>query len=292
MPLKPDYPIGAPHQWLENVPFASVVLGSDLTTEVGIAPFTGYLSAMRLVPVGAATADATNYRTWGLVVGTAKAPTDGCIVDPASGKGAWAAATAYTTGQWVVLNNLPYVCIVNVTGGTGPGVDTSHWQAVARVGLQWVNTLTVLSKDDIGKVITDAGNTNFASSFVGDVAIFNGASAMLLVSVAPRLQDQFAADAVTRTPQPVLGSAANAVTATAAITRTVTIGTARTAATFSCNGAVNLVAGTEIDGVLGTDVRVYKGDLIKLTSTHVASGVADPGGTLQVELTSWGEGAQ
>ncbi len=300
MPLPPTNPLGTPDKTTENVSFAAVgTAGNDLTTEVLVAPRDGYLTAARLIPVGAAAFDATNNRTWAIVDATTLSLTDGCIVDPAVGKGPWVSTTAYTTGQWVTLNNLPYVCIVNITGSTGPGVDTSHWQQIASPGLHIVNTLsTAVTQDFVGAGISDSGNTDIpASTFIGAIKKVGSATAIIMSSVAP---GPTTADGgpgnVTLTQGPVTqptafpAAATTAVTGTAVISRTCTVGASRTLATFTCS-TVSLAAGTEVDLVLSTtDTKVYRGDVVKLTSTHNAAGVADPGGTLQLELTSYDEG--
>lgn len=299
MPVAPSNILAAPQKDAIDVPFATVVLGADLTTELAVAKRTGYVTKATLVPVGAATADATDKRTWTLVDASTRAPVDGNIVDPASGLGVWNVATAYTAGKWVVLNNLPYVCISSVTGGTGPGVDTTHWSQVAVVGLAWVNSLTAaFTKDDIGKAWSDSGNTNIpATSFIGAVVeagspgIASGVSAACIVNVQPPGGQTSGNVADVQTVQNATqGRVQNQVNGVAVIGRTVTVGSSRTLASFTCS-TVSLVAGTPIPLVLGADTRVYLGDVLKLVSTHVASGVADPGGTVQVEITNLGDGS-
>lgn len=299
MPVLPTNIIGAPEKDVYNIVLPAVATaGNDLTTEVGVIRRTGYVSKVSLVPVGAATADATNNRTWAVVDASTRAPVDGNIVDPTSAKGVWVAATAYTSGQWVIFNNLPYVCISGVTGGTGPGVDTTHWSQVAAVGLNWVNSLTgVFTKDDIGKAFSDSGNTNIpATSFIGAVieagapGIAAGVSAACIVSVQPAGGQPSNADGVQLVQNANAGRVANQVNGVAVIGRTVTVGGSHTAASFTC-ATVSEVAGTTIPLVLGADTRVYSGDVLKVTSVHNAAGVADPGGTIQVEITNVGDGS-
>lgn len=298
MPLPPASG-GAPNTTLEVITLGpQATAGSDLTTEGPRANRKCYLTAARMIPVGAATADATNKRTWTVVDQTTHQVTDGCIVDPASAKGAWLAATAYTTGQWVTLNNLMYVCIVNVTGGTGPGVDTSHWQEIAAAGLNYVNTITAAPTgstyaDFLGAAISDSGNTNIAASSK--------------LGVQPTPQTTNTADVQQTQPAknaaiivspsvkawalPLNTATGAAAPGTAVITRTVTFEASRTLATFTCS-TVSLVAGTEIDLTLDTaDTAIYADDVLKIVSTHVASGVADPGGEIQLELAAYGDGA-
>lgn len=296
MPVAPSAILGDPQKDLFEVPFAAVgTAGNDLTTEVAVVRRTGYITKATLIPAGAATADATNKRTWSVADATTRAPTDGCIVDPASAKGPWNVATAYTSGQSVVLNNLMYVCISAVTGGTGPGVDTSHWQQIAAMGLSWVNSVTgAFTADDVGKAISDSGNTNIpANSFIGAVVVAptGTASAACLVSVVPPSGQATGTQTAPFPTQQTQGQVANSVNGTAVVARTVTIGASRTAlATFTCS-TVSLVAGTPINLTLSTtDTRVFAGDVLTLTSTHVASGVADPGGNLQLEIVAEGEG--
>lgn len=72
----------------------------------------------------------------------------------------------------------------------------------------------------------------------------------------------------------------------------ITIGASRTLATLTGVSGTNLVADAEKDLVLsGTDTKVYAGDEIHFASTHVGTGLADPGGTLQLEVTNYGEGS-
>lgn len=296
-PVAPASILGQPEKDLIVTPFAAVgTAGNDLTTEVVQVRRTGYITRATLIPAGAATADATNKRTWSLQDNTTRTAADGCIVDPAAAKGPWNVATAYTAGQSVILNNLMYVCILAVTGGTGPGVDTSHWQQIAAMGLQYVNTVTgAFTLDDVGKAISDSGNTNIpASSFIGAVIVspVGTCSAAVLVTPSPAGgQATPSANAVFPT-QPVQGQVPNQVNGTAVVGRTVTIGAARTAlATFTCS-TVSLVAGTPIALALSTtDTRVFAGDVLVLNSLHVASGVADPGGELELEIVAEGEGS-
>jgi hypothetical protein len=295
MPILPTNIPGDPDTDVYSVPFAAVgTAGNDLTTEVAVVARTGYLTSAKLIPVGAATADATDKRTWSIQDVTTRAPTDGCIVDPANALGPWNSATAYTSGKSVILNNLMYVCISSVTGGTGPGVDTSHWQQIAAMGLGWVNTVTgAFTADDVGKAISDSGNTDIpATSFIGAVvsAVSGTASAAAIVSVAPTAPAGNSPTAAQS--QATQGVVPNQVNGVAAVTRTFTIGSSRTAlATFTCS-TVSLAAGTsQALALSSTDTKVFAGDVVKLVSTHVGAGVADPGGELQLVVTAVGEGS-
>lgn len=299
MPVAPTNILASPDKDVAEVPFVAIATaGNSLTTEVAVAQRTGYVTKATLIPVGAATADPTNKRTWTVVDASTRAPVDGNIVAATAGKGLWNVATVYAAGDWVVLNNLPYVCISAVTGGTGPGLDTTKWSQVAQVGLAWVNSLTaVFTKDDIGKAWSDAGNTNIpASSFIGAVVeagspgIAAGVSAACIVSVQPPGGQPNQVDGVPTVQAANAGRVQNQVNGVAVIGRTVTIGASRTLASFTCT-TVSLVAGTPIPLVLGTDTQVYLGDVLKLVSTAVGTGVADPGGTVQVEVTNLGDGS-
>lgn len=81
--------------------------------------------------------------------------------------------------------------------------------------------------------------------------------------------------------------------ATGTATTTVfTIGASRVLATLDGVGGQNLAAGTPKALVLSTtDTRVFAGDVLQLNSTHQGTGLADPGGTLDLEITSYGEGS-
>lgn len=82
--------------------------------------------------------------------------------------------------------------------------------------------------------------------------------------------------------------------ATGTATTTVfTIGSSRTIGTLTgATSATTFAAGVEFDIPLsGTDTRVFKGDALQLVSTHIGTGLADPGGTVQIEVTSFGEGS-
>jgi hypothetical protein len=61
-------------------------------------------------------------------------------------------------------------------------------------------------------------------------------------------------------------------------------------ATVNFASGTNLAAGVELDIPLsGSDTQVAAGDVIALQSVHVGTGLADPGSTVIIELTSFGE---
>lgn len=72
---------------------------------------------------------------------------------------------------------------------------------------------------------------------------------------------------------------------------TFTIGSSRIIATLDGVGGQNLATGTPKALVLSTtDTRVFAGDELVLNSTHQGTGLADPGGTLDLEITAYAEG--
>jgi hypothetical protein len=92
------------------------------------------------------------------------------------------------------------------------------------------------------------------------------------------------------TALPICDANGNQVQGVAVTGRTVTVGGPRTLATFSCT-TVSLVAGQEQDITLsGTDTKIYQNETLLVSSTHVGTGVADPGGLMQLETTAFGEG--
>lgn len=135
------------------------------------------------------------------------------------------------------------------------------------------------------RVVTDGVTTNLSKTLTSATAAFT---------------DDDKDKAISGTGIPASTTIAKIVNATtvelsAAATATgtgvsVTIGASRTLATFT-SSAVSLAADTPQTLVLDSaDTKVYKGDVLKVTSVHNASGVADPGGVLQLEVVSYGEG--
>jgi hypothetical protein len=294
MPLPPARPPGTGDMERAEVPLAAVgTANASLTTQGPISDRVAYLTAARYNPNGAAAASGTNFRTWSVVANLTRAITDGCIVDPANALGPWNVATVYTAGKWVVLNNLMYVCTVGVTGGTGPGLDTGHWQQIAAAGLNFVNTLsTAFDADDLGRAISDAGNTNIPASTRLGFAPITGQAQSATAPITQPVAGAGQAIVVSgiATALPLCDASGAQVAGTAVVGRTVTVGSVRTLASFATT-AVSLAANVEQDLVLsGTDTKIYQGEVITVTSVFTAAGVADPGGMMQLEMTAFGEG--
>lgn len=200
---------GAPDKRIFIVPLVAVgTAGNDLTTPVFVAPRTGYITKVQLLPLATYTGAATNYRQWNVICPSTRQVTD--------------------------------------------GVTTSG-------GFTLTSATAAFTQDDVDKTISGTGLA--ASSKI-----------VTVVSATTVVLDK-----------------AMTVTNTGV---TVTIGASRTLATLDAVSGQNLAAGTPKALVLSTtDTKVYAGDLVTLQSLHIGTGLADPGSTLQIEFTAYGEGA-
>lgn len=258
MPLPPSVPTGAPQKTIISVPVVAAAAGADATFEGVTVPRTGYLTRASFIAGATLTGANTESRTHTVVAPTTRAITDGIIavLGTAAYKGPWASGS-YSTGDIVTYNNATYVAIASAT--TELPSDTTKWQVANGFGLNVLTSRTAnFTKDDIGKTVTGTG---FTSAVITDV----------------------------------LDAQTAYVTANSAIRNalSVTIGASRTLATLAYVSGVTATADVPKDQTLSTtDTKVYKGDVIKVVSTHVgATGLADPGGTMQLEITAYAEGS-
>lgn len=257
MPLAPSNPSSAPQVISENVAMAAVAAASDATVQALVVPRTGYLSAARFVPLSTLTGANTDTRTHTVVSPNTRAITDGIVVvaGTSATKGPWASGS-YSTGDIVTYNNGTFVAIASAT--TEAPTDTTKWQSVNSVGLGYLTSRTAaFTQDDVGKTISGTGYTSAVI-----VAVLDAQTAQVTANSAIR----------------------NALS--------VTIGASRTLATRAYTSGVSAAANTPTALTLSsTDTKVYKGDILQVVSTHSGStGLADPGGEMQLDIAFYGEG--
>lgn len=261
MPIPPVNPNGSPQKTIINVNMIATAGGADATFEAVTVPRTGYLTRASFIAAATLTGADTNSRTQTVVAPTTRVVTDGIVVvaGTAASKGPWLSPGPYVTGDVVTYNNQAYVAIASAT--TEAPTDTTKWQPVNAFGLGYLTSRTAaFTQDDVGKTISGTGFT----------------SAVILA-----VQDATTAQV---TPNSAIRNALST-----------TIGASRTLATqaYTATPLVTATADVPKDMVLSTtDTKVYKGDVIKVVSTHIGTGTADPGGVLQLEITNYGEGSQ
>ncbi len=258
MPLAPTVPVGNPQVRVVTTQIDAVAAAADATFESIVVPRTGYLTAAKFVAAATLTGANTDTRTQNVVDPTTRVVTDGivAVAGTSAFKGPWASGS-YSTGDIVTYNNVTYVAIASAT--TEAPTDTTKWQSLNALGLGYITSRTALfTQDDVGKTISGTG---FTSAVI--IAVLDAQTAQVTANSAVR----------------------NALSTT--------IGASRTLATLAYVSGVNATADVPKALTLSsTDIKVYAGDILKVTSVHSGStGLADPGGTMQLEITAFGEGS-
>lgn len=234
--------------------------GADVTSEGVVVPRTGYLTRAAFIAQATLTGADTESRTHTVVDPTTRVVTDGivAVLGTAAYKGPWVSGS-YSAGDIVTYNNQSYVAIASATTEV-PGASPTKWTAVNDFGLDRVTSLAgVFTQDDVGKALAGTGFTS---------------ATILKVIDAQTVQ--------TSSPNTAVRNGLST-----------TIGSLRTLATLAYTATPQVTATADVpkDLTLGLDTRVFKGDVIKVVSTHVgATGLADTGGVMQLEITSYGEG--
>lgn len=250
---------GTPSLQRFQVQVDAVAAGADATSEGFTAPRTGYLTKASFVAAATLTGANTDTRTHTVVDPSTRAITDGivAVLNTSANKGPWASGS-YSTGDIVTYNNQTYIAIASATTEV-PGASPTKWTALNSAGLNVLTSLTgAFTPDDVGRSISGTGYTS---------AVITG---------------YIDAQTVTTTANSAVRNALS-----------VTIGSSRTLATLAYVSGVVATADVPKDLTLSTtDTKVYKGDTVKVVSAHSGStGLADPGGVMVLEFTSYGEGS-
>lgn len=201
-----------------------------------------------------------------------------------------AAAGADVTSEGFVVRRTGYLSKVSfIAQATLTGADTDSrtitvvdpttravTDGVTTISTSQVTSATAaLTQDDVGKAVSGTGIP--ASTFIGPLTKVGGIAGTGDGTIINLVDANGVAVLATATGSSI----------------TVTIGSSRTLATKAFVNGVSATADKETDITLSTtDTKVFKGDVVKVVSTHVGStGLADTGGVYQIVVTHYGEGS-